>query len=181
MWTVPAPEIDPIEARRELARRYLHVFGPTTPSAFATWAGISDRAGRATFADLNRSLVAVRTPIGDALILVRDEPGFRAQPGPPAAARLLPSGDACYLLQEADRELLVPDARLRGELGPRASGRARCWSRERSSARGAVPGPILSIQTWRRLTRAERDAVETEAHSMPLPGIDTQIAVRWAA
>ena len=30
IWTVPRPEIDPGEARLELARRYLHVFGPTT-------------------------------------------------------------------------------------------------------------------------------------------------------
>src|SRR5690348_3667957 len=30
VWTVPAPKIDPADARRELARRYLHVFGPTT-------------------------------------------------------------------------------------------------------------------------------------------------------
>jgi hypothetical protein len=37
------------------------------------------------------------------------------------------------------------------------------------------------VQTWRRLTRAERDAVEAEAHSLPLPGIEGQIAVRWDA
>src|SRR5204862_6782000 len=37
MWTTPAPTIDPRGARRELARRYLHVFGAGTPSSFATW------------------------------------------------------------------------------------------------------------------------------------------------
>src|SRR5688572_3855191 len=31
VWTVPPPAIDPRDARLELARRYLHVFGPTTP------------------------------------------------------------------------------------------------------------------------------------------------------
>jgi winged helix DNA-binding protein len=35
VWTVPPPEVDPRDARLELARRYLHVFGPTTPEAFA--------------------------------------------------------------------------------------------------------------------------------------------------
>src|SRR5438034_10414166 len=30
VWTVRAPEISPADARRELARRYLHVFGPAT-------------------------------------------------------------------------------------------------------------------------------------------------------
>ena len=45
--TVPRPEIDPRDARLELARRYLHVFGPTRPAAFAKWAGIGTADGRA--------------------------------------------------------------------------------------------------------------------------------------
>ena len=179
MWTVPRPAMDPLEARRELARRYLHVFGPATSASFAVWAGIKAAEARATFDALSRSLTAVRTPIGEAWILSRDEAGFRESPGPPAAARLLPSGDAYYLLQGADRELLVPDSRRRGELWT-----SRVWP-------GAVlvGGEIvgtwrraradLTIQTWRRLTRAERDAVEAEAHSLPLPGIEREIAVCW--
>jgi hypothetical protein len=39
----------------------------------------------------------------------------------------------------------------------------------------------LSVQSWRRFTQAERDAVEGEAHSLPLPGIDREIDVRWNA
>ena len=179
MWTVPRPELDPLEARRELARRYLHVFGPATAASFAVWAGITAAEAGATFDGSSRSLVAVRTPIGEGWILARDEPGFREPPGPPAAARRLPSGDAYYLLQEADRELLVLDARRRDELWT-----SRVWP-------GAVlvAGEIVGtwrraqanprIQRWRRLTRAERDAVETEAQSLPLPGIQREIAVRW--
>ena len=49
IWTVPRPEVDPRDARRELARRYLHVFGPATPAAFATWAGIGPAEARAAF------------------------------------------------------------------------------------------------------------------------------------
>ena len=56
------------------------------------------------------SLTPVQTPIGDAWILGPDEAAFRAAPGPAAPARLLPSGDAYFLLQGADRDLLVPDA-----------------------------------------------------------------------
>ncbi len=52
--------------------------------------------------------VPVRTPVGDAWILSRDEPTFRAPAGPTAAARLLPSGDFSFHLWGADRELLVP-------------------------------------------------------------------------
>jgi hypothetical protein len=43
VWTAPPPEVEPREARRELARRYLHVFGPTTPAAFSKWAGIGPK------------------------------------------------------------------------------------------------------------------------------------------
>jgi Winged helix DNA-binding domain len=179
IWTVPRPEIEPHEARSELARRYLHVFGPATPEEFSTWAGVAGAEARATFESLSASLTAVRTPIGDAWILARDEPSLREPPGAEAAARLLPSGDTYYLRWRAERELLVPDASQRAELWT-----SRVWP-------GAVlvGGEIvgtwrraqadLSVQSWRRLTRPERDAVETEAQSLPLPGIEREIAVRW--
>ncbi|HEX4323622.1 MAG TPA: crosslink repair DNA glycosylase YcaQ family protein, partial [Gaiellaceae bacterium] len=87
IWTVPAPQIAPLEARRELARRYLHILGSATPEAFATWAGVGDAAARATFDGLGTALTPVRTPIGDAWILARDEQAFREPPGPTAGAR----------------------------------------------------------------------------------------------
>lgn len=179
VWTVPRPEIDPLEARRELARRYLHVFGPTTAQAFARWAGIGGAEARGTFEALRKALTAVRTPIGDAWILARDEPGFREPPAAPAAARLLPSGDAYYLLHGADRELLVPDAAQRGALWT-----SRVWPGAVLVA-GEIAGTWrrahadLTIAPWRRLSRAERNAVEAEAQSLPLPGIERQIALRW--
>ena len=49
IWTVPPPRSTPHEARRELARRYLHVFGPATAEAFAHWAGIGPATRRAAF------------------------------------------------------------------------------------------------------------------------------------
>jgi hypothetical protein len=172
IWTVPAPEIEPHEARMELARRYLHILGPGAADAFATWAGIAEGEASATFDALERSLTPVRTPVGDAWILTRDEPGFREPPGPPAAARLLPSGDTYFLFWGTGRELLVPDPVQRAEL----------WTTRVWPGAVLVGGEIvgtwrraqadLSVQPWRRLTRAERDAVEAEAQSLPLPGVD---------
>jgi hypothetical protein len=176
---VPPPEVGPREARLELARRYLHVFGPTTPEALAEWAGIGPQHGRAAFDALRRSLTPVGTPVGDAWILTRDEPTFRAAPGPVAPARLLPSGDAYFLLQGDDRELLVPDAARRRELwtprvwpgGVLVEGEiAGTWRRAHEA---------VTIQTWRRLSRAARDAVQAEAESLPLPSVDTPLVVRW--
>jgi hypothetical protein len=178
VWTVPPPEVDPRDARLELARRYLHIFGPTTPESFAEWAGIGARQGSAVFDALRRSLTPVRTPVGDAWILTRDEPPFRTAPGPVAPARLLPSGDAYLLLQGADRELLVPDADRR-----RALWTPRVWPGG-LLVEGEVVGTwrrkeATVVQPWRRLSRAARDAVEAEAGSLPLPGVRGSIVVRW--
>ena len=179
VWTVPPAGDDPLKARLELARRHLHVFGPTTPEAFARWAGISAREGLTAFDSLRRSLTAVRTPIGDAWILARDEPAFRADPGPVAPARLLPSGDAYYLLQGDDRALLVPDADHRSALWT-----SRVWPGA-VLLDGEVSGTwrraneTVTIQTWRRPSRAARHAVEAEAAALPLPGLQREIVVRW--
>jgi hypothetical protein len=179
VWTVPPPEVDPRDARLELARRYLHIFGPTTPEAFADWAGIGGPRGRQAFDALRRSLTPVRTPVGDAWILTRDEPTFLAAPGPVAPARLLPSGDAYFLLQGADRQLLVPDAERRRMLWT-----PRVWPGG-LLVRGEIVGTwrraheVVAIQTWRRLSSAAREAVETEAESLPLPGVRGQIVTRW--
>jgi winged helix DNA-binding protein len=179
IWTVPRPDVEPLAARRDLARRYLHVFGPTTPASFATWAGIGLVEADAAFDGLVRSMTPVRTPIGGAWILARDEPEVRAPGEPAAAARLLPSGDTYYLLQGADRELLVPDARRRSELWT-----SRVWPGA-VLVGGEIAGTWrraqakMTIQPWRRLTRAERDAVEEEAAGLPLPGVGGRISVRW--
>jgi len=181
IWTVPPPEVDPSEARLELARRYLHIFGPTTAEAFAEWAGIGPRRGVAAFDRLRGWLTPVRTPVGDAWILTSDEPTVRTATGPAASARLLPSGDAYFLLQGNDRKLLVPDASRRNALwtprvwpgGVLVDGEiVGTWRR----ALGAV-----AIRTWRRLSRAARDAVEAEAASLPLPDIQGRGVVSWDA
>jgi hypothetical protein len=179
VWTVPAPEIDPLDARLELARRYLHVHGPTTPAAFEAWAGIRSPRGRDAFEALADSLTPVRTPVGEAWMLAADEAAMREPIGPPAPARLLPSGDAFFLLQGVDRELLVPDATRRGRLWT-----PRVWPGA-VLVDGEVAGTWrranadVTIEPWHRLSPAERDAIEVEAASMPLPGLGGQITVRW--
>jgi hypothetical protein len=181
IWTAPVPKVAPREARLQLARRYLHVFGPTTGTAFAKWAGIGPREGPAAFEALGKSITSVRTPIGDRWILSNDEPMFRAPAAPTSAARLLPSGDTFFLLHGADRELVVPDPRRRRLLWT-----SRVWP-------GAVlvGGEIVgtwrraeadvTITAWRRLTRAERDALQSEGESLPLPFLQGRIRVHLDA
>lgn len=179
IWNVPTPEMDPDEARLELARRYLHVFGPTTPAAFANWAGIRPSRGITAFESLSKSLTQVSTPIGNAWILSQDEPLFRAAPGPTAPARLLPSGDTWFLLQGTDRELLVPDESQRGELWT-----SRVWPgalllEGETAGTWRRAGHVLTIHPWHHLSHAQREAVEAEAASLPLPGINRPMDVRW--
>lgn len=179
VWTVPRPEIEPLEARRELARRYLHVYGPGTASSFAKWAGIGAREARAAFDGID--LTPVRTPIGEAWILSGDEASIREPAAAATAVRLLPSGDAYWLLHDAaQRELLVPDPIERAALWtPRvwpgalllAGELVGTWRRAQAD---------LSVEPWRKLSSAERGAVEAEARSLPLPGIEGRVAVRWS-
>ncbi len=179
IWTVPRPQVDPRDARLELARRYLHVFGPTTAEAFAQWAGIGTPGGVAAFDALQRSLTPVQTPVGDSWILTSDEPTFHAAVGPAASARLLPSGDAYFLLWGDDRQLLVPNASFR-----RALWTPRVWPGG-VLVDGEIVGTwrralgTVTIQAWRRLTRAARDAVQAEVASLPLPDIQGRVVVRW--
>lgn len=181
LWAVPPPDADPSAARLELARRYLRVFGPATAESFGVWAGIGPRSAAAAFQRLAGSLTPVRTPAGEGWILAGDEAAVRTAPetGPGAAVRLLPSGDAYFLLQGADRGLLVPDAGQRAALWT-----TRVWP-------GAVllggeiagtwrrAGAVMTVQPWRPLSPAERDAVAAEAESLPVPGPANRITVRW--
>ena len=191
VWTVPAPSMSPTDARAELLRRNLHVFGPGAPATFSRWAGIPLADARSAIGALVGELLPVRTPIGDRWILAADEASFRAEPDASvgaasgncgrADARLLPSGDAYFLFHGADRELLVPEADRRAALWT-----SRVWP-------GAifVDGEIVgtwrradadfTVEPWQPLSPQERDAVVAEAESLPLAGISARMQVRWAA
>jgi hypothetical protein len=176
---VPPPEVDPTEARLELARRYLHVFGPATSGSFADWAGVTQQSASARFDALSEELIEVRTPIGDASILATDEQVIRTDPPATTSARLLPSGDTYFLLQGDPRELLVPDASRRDLLWT-----PRVWP-------GAVlhHGEIVgvwrrshekvTVHVWERLDNRARKAIELEAASLPLPNLEGEIVVEW--
>ena len=180
VWTIPTPAMSETDAKLELTRRYLHVFGPGNAESFARWAGVSARSGVERFRALESELTEVVTPIGKAFLLKADEPLLRAEPQHMAGVRLLPSGDTYFLLWDRERELLVPDARRRSELWT-----TRVWP-------GAllVDGEItgvwrrahdkLSIDLWRPLTAVEREAVEAEARALPLPGLARTMSVSFA-
>ncbi|WP_446745199.1 DNA glycosylase AlkZ-like family protein [Silvibacterium acidisoli] len=179
IWSASKPEIEAQHARLELARRYLHILGPATHTAFARWAGIRPAEAKNAFDTILPELISVTTPIGEAWILARDEAAYLAKPGPDAPARLLPSGDAYYLLWGRDRELLISNAKQRAALWT-----SRVWPGA-LLLQGEIAGvwrraaSEISIEPWRRLARAEREAIEKEAVSLPLPELKRSINVRW--
>ncbi len=180
IWTIPAPEMDPDEAARELLRRYLHILGPGNPVSFSDWAGITSTRAGSVFESLTSELVPVATPVGDGWILNSDEDEFLVDSDTTGAARLLPSGDVYYLLQGAERELLVPNAELRPRLWT-----SRVW-----------PGALLldgeivgtwrrarenvTLEPWKRLSSTDRQRLAAEAASLPLPGIEAEMKITWA-
>ena len=179
IWTVAAPDMDPGDARRGLARRYLHLFGPGTADGFARWAGIARRAAVDSFASLESSLLPVRSPLGNEWLLAEDEPEMRAVETAAAPARLLPSGDAYFLLDGAERQLLIPREDQRRRLWT-----SRVWpgavlvdGEIRGTWRRA--GRLVRVELWARLSRAARDAIEAEAAALPLPGLERPIEVDW--
>ena len=132
IWIAPPPGIGPGEARLELARRYLHVFGPATPEAFAAWAGISSPAG---VSDLRRAWsVAAPRPYSD-----------RRRMDPRLGRAALPSSGwrrrARAIRSEWRRVLPLPPARRTG-----AAGRER-----------GPPGPSVDVaRVARRAARRRR-------------------------
>ena len=180
VWMVPPPAIDPAHATLELARRFVHVFGPATPQGFAKWAGIGARQAVRAFDELAGELIPVRTPASDAWILGRDEATMREPPASAASVRLLPSGDAYTLgITTEDRALLVPDAGRRSELWT-----PRVWPGALLVA-GEIVGTWrraqarMTVQTWERLSHSAREAVVAEAESLPLPTTVGRMAVDW--
>jgi len=177
---VPRPEIDPAEARRELVRRFVHVFGPATPQDFGVWAGIRAPGALAAFEQLRGSLTPVTTPIGSAWMLESDIAALRSAPEPETAVRLLPSGDSYFLLQGDQRRLLIPDADQQSLLWT-----SRVWPGA-VLADGEIVGiwrrskNKVTIQPWGHLDGTVRDRIVTEAAALPIPESDGRITVLWA-
>ena len=106
---------------------------------------------------------------------------MRAAETASTAVRLLPSGDAYFLLGGAERELLVEPREKRERLWT-----ARVWPGA-LLVEGEIRGTwrranhVVRIDAWGRLPRAARAAVEAEAAGLPLPGLERPIAVIWEA
>jgi hypothetical protein len=181
IWLIPveAPDIDVEDARRELARRFLHWFGPTTKQRMAMWTGVQPGDATTTWKAIEKELVAIDLESEGRFLLASDVEAL-VRSGPVRGVRLLPYDDA---LTKLDRELLVDDASLRARVFP-PTGRSP----------GYLPGAVLvdgqivgawqrrqtkvTIHPWSSLTAGVRAQIECEAMAFPIASMATG-SVKW--
>jgi hypothetical protein len=179
-WAVEPPDADLETCRLELARRYLHVFAPSTPSHFATWAGIDRQDAADTWVALRDELVDVL--VSNSVRQVSAETHLAAaaeEDEIPKTTRLLPPGDT-YLLAR-DREIVVPDKRNRSQLWPQGNvppggllvdgELAGTWRRQLHA---------FTISMWKSVASGVKDLIQTEIHEMPPLGTG-EPTMRWTS
>jgi hypothetical protein len=98
---------DPDEALKQIARRYLHAYGPASHQNFVQWWGTSQARARVLFASIGEELAGVRTEGQTAWALSDDLEAMLAAPDP-RSVRLLPGFDA-YTVGFQPRSALVAD------------------------------------------------------------------------
>jgi Winged helix DNA-binding domain len=143
---LPAP-MDPDEARAELARRFLHCYGPATAQHFAEWTQRSLADARQALGLIEGELIEVKMAGKKALLLARDEQALDSPPET-KGVRLLPVQDP--YLQQRDRATLLPDQ----------TARRRLWQAVRGPGAMLVDGAVTG--TWRGRVKADRWQVELE-------------------
>lgn len=167
-----ASELAPEEAVGELARRYLHAYGPAPHAEFARWFGVDPPVGRRAIRSIEGDLAEVTVDERRAWVLAADvEAIVRSEPigaGCPHV-RLLPNFDP-YTLFSWPREHLVPDA-YRSRVY-----RKSAWISPVLLLDGVVAGVWgstirrgrleLRIELFRELDGRQRAALEVEAQAV---------------
>jgi hypothetical protein len=168
VWEQPAPSLDAETARIELCRRHIHAFGPTTPAAFAWWAGVSSRDAHDSFAALGPELVAVDYDGHQSWILAADETAV-VTAEPMRGVRFLVASDLRLFGQDRTQLFVGPGLRRHTALhdtfhpnGLLIDGAiAGAWGRR---------GGRVSVKAVGPLPESLRTTIREEAESMPIPG-----------
>lgn len=169
-------------ARVELARRFVHAYGPVAPRHFAAWTGIGAAEARDRFVDLGSELVEVRVDGAPAWMLEAD---LECLSDPPLAggARLLPAGDP--FLAQRDRSTLIPDRAVqRAMWRPVGSpGLVLMTGHPVATWRARQAGPRLDVvvEPFAGLGERQRTAIEQEAGIVALFRDQGDVAVRFGA
>jgi hypothetical protein len=182
-WTTTAlyvreherPSIDPEAARAELCRRHVHALGPTTPAAFAWWAGVSVRDATKTFGLIAGELIPVELAGRNAWLLADDESAVRLAE-PMRGVRLLVAPDLRQFGQDRTQLFVGPGWNGHSPLhdwfhpnGLVIDGRiAGAWGRR---------GGRVNIKAAGPLAPSTKRAIHAEAASMPIPKAEMTVSL----
>ena len=161
-------------SRLELARRFVHAYGPVSPRHLAAWTGMSPTEARDRFTKLGAELVDLRLD-GTPTVVLADDIDMLDDPPLAGGARLLPAGDP--FLAQRDRATLLPDkARQRAVWRPVGSpGLVLMTGRPVGTWRAQVAGGRLrvTVEAFGSLGDRQRTAIEQAASSIaPFRGRD---------
>jgi hypothetical protein len=169
VWEQPRPPVDLEAARIELCRRHVHAFGPTTPAAFAWWAGVSSQDATHSFEVITPELMPVDYDGHRSWILAADQTTM-VTAEPMRGVRLLVASDLRIFGQDRTRLFVGPGLRRHTPLQDTFHPNALVVDGSIAGAWGRRAGRV-SVKTSGPLPAAIRRAIRDEAESMPIPGV----------
>jgi hypothetical protein len=175
IWEQPRPVIEPEAARIELCRRHVRAFGPTTPAAFAWWAGVSRADAGRSFDVLAPELLAVDYDGRRAWILAADETAV-VTAEPMRGVRLLVASDLRLFGQDKTGLFVGPGLGRRTPLHDSFHPHGLVIDGRVTGAWGRRAGRV-SVKTVGSLPVATRRAIGAEAQSMPIPGATVTLSL----
>lgn len=156
----PLPEGNPLYARAELVRRYLHCYGPSTARHFAEWVGISAAQASQAWKLVESEMLAIHIDGRETFLLQQDLLPLESS-SIPKGVRFLPPHDP-YLAMR-DRETLLPDKALHRLL----------WRPSGNPGVVLVGGQLVAL--WRSRKKNNRLDVTIEAFTSLSQGIRSQV------
>jgi hypothetical protein len=165
------PDVDLEDARRELARRFLHWMGPASSMHFARWAAVPKKEAMTTWDALD--VVAVEVD-GRARWMLESDIDALVGAERAAEVRLLPMGDP-YLYLDTGQPPRVPEGvppRVVNSLGGRILLDCELvggWARTHAD---------VTLFAWTPLSRTATERVEAEASGFG-PLLGKAARVRW--
>jgi Winged helix DNA-binding domain len=171
----PRPSIDAEAARIELCRRHVHAFGPTTPAAFAWWAGVSRRDAQYSFDVIAPELIAVDYDGHRSWILAADETTV-ATAEPMRGVRFLVAPELRLFGQDKTQLFVGPGLRHHSPLADTFHPNGLVVDGSIAGAWGRRAGKV-SVRASGPLPAAVRRAIRDEAESMPIPGAAVTMAL----
>jgi hypothetical protein len=181
-WLKSWRDVDPDTGLAEMARRYLHAYGPATKSDFTRWWGAWPGVGSGAWSGLANELVSVSVEGVRLDMLVTDVAAVKSSRMEPSV-RLLPAFDP-YILGHATRDHL-----FEREFAPRVS-RTAGWISAVVLVGGSVSGTWthtlagqdlrIVVDPFRRMTSSVRTGIRHRAdqlaQSLGASRVDVKIA-----